>query len=58
VLKINKENIFKFVAFLLLVLAIILALRFLTSEDTWLCEKGQWVRHGNPATEAPTEQCK
>jgi len=32
-------------------------LRFLSGEDSWLCEKGQWVKHGNPSTLAPTEPC-
>lgn len=36
-----------------------LALRFIFggNEDTWLCENGQWVKHGNPSSEKPTEGC-
>lgn len=26
-------------------------------EDTWICEDGIWVKHGNPSTEVPTEPC-
>lgn len=27
-------------------------------EDMWLCEHGQWVRHGQPSTPAPTTGCE
>lgn len=27
------------------------------NEDTWLCEKGQWVKHGNPSDEMPAKEC-
>lgn len=26
-------------------------------EDTWICENGQWVKHGNPSSSMPTEPC-
>jgi hypothetical protein len=26
-------------------------------EDTWLCEEGTWVKHGNPAATAPSTPC-
>jgi len=26
-------------------------------EDTWLCQDGQWVRHGNPGAPQPTGDC-
>lgn len=26
-------------------------------EDTWLCEDGQWVKHGNPSSAQPTTPC-
>ncbi len=37
---------------------IVLGLRFLSSdEDTWLCQNGEWVKHGNPSNQAPIEGC-
>lgn len=36
---------------------LLLFLRFLTPEDTWICSKGQWVKHGNPSVAKPTKQC-
>lgn len=37
----------------------LLAVRFLLDgpEDTWICENGAWVRHGNPKAEQPTKTC-
>jgi hypothetical protein len=49
---------------LIVVLAIILVagitiavLRFSTPEDTWLCQSGQWVKHGNPNAPQPSTPC-
>lgn len=27
------------------------------AEDNWLCQNGQWVKHGNPSAPAPTTGC-
>lgn len=49
---------------LVVILAIVLTagitiavLRFSTPEDTWLCQNGQWIKHGNPNTPQPTTPC-
>jgi hypothetical protein len=42
---------------LLIVLAIIFGIRTLTPEDSWICENGAWLRHGNPASPMPTSAC-
>lgn len=26
-------------------------------EDTWICQDGEWVKHGNPSAPMPTEPC-
>ncbi len=33
------------------------ALRFLTPEDTWICENGSWQKHGNPSESQPNKNC-
>lgn len=41
-----------------LVIIVILGVRFLSgSEDTWLCQNGQWIKHGQPSAPAPTTVC-
>ena len=51
----------KIIIALMLILAVTgiwLFLRFLCGdEDTWICENGQWIQHGNPSAEKPTEPC-
>lgn len=27
-------------------------------EDSWICQNGSWVKHGNPSSEIPVEDCK
>ncbi len=27
------------------------------NEDTWLCQNGQWIKHGNPTAPSPTGIC-
>ncbi len=38
-------------------IAILLGLRFLTSEDTWICQSGKWVKHGVPTAVKPDNGC-
>ncbi len=27
-------------------------------EDAWICDNGQWVKHGAPSAPMPSEACK
>jgi hypothetical protein len=40
-------------------LTVIFSLRFLLggTEDNWLCQNGEWVKHGNPSVPMPTSGC-
>jgi len=42
---------------LLVIAALIFALRMLTPEDTWICSSGTWIRHGNPDVGMPITSC-
>jgi len=37
----------------------IIAARFIFGgpEDTWICEKGQWIMHGKPSVQKPVTPC-
>lgn len=49
---------FIFLIILFFILAGVAALIFLRgNEDTWLCQNGEWVKHGNPSSLAPAEGC-
>jgi len=53
----NKNNILIIVA--VLIVAGILEVGFFLGgdEDAWICDSGQWVKHGNPDTPMPTSSC-
>jgi len=55
-----KKTIIITFAIIIAIIAIVGYLRFVVGgdEDTWLCEDGQWVKHGNPTQQKPPlEQC-
>jgi hypothetical protein len=41
------------------IIAILLGVRFILggSEDTWICQDGSWIKHGNPNRPSPTSGC-
>lgn len=43
---------------LVIIGGVVLGLRFLAGgEDTWICQNGEWIKHGNPKAPKPTEPC-
>jgi hypothetical protein len=53
----NKTTIFIIVSILIAVFAVVFCIRILSGEDDWICQNGQWVKHGNPNSPAPTSGC-
>jgi len=51
----SKKSIYIIIVVLILVFFI---LRLLSPEDTWICLKGEWVKHGNPSFEKPMTPCQ
>ena len=39
------------------VIIVTLRMLFGGAEDTWVCERGQWVQHGQPTTAKPQTAC-
>ena len=54
----TKKLLF-FIGIVLLAISVLLFGRFILSgpEDNWICDKGEWVRHGNPSAQKPTGNC-
>lgn len=46
---------FPVIIIVLLLAGLLLFLR--GDEDTWLCQNGTWVKHGNPIAQMPTSSC-
>ncbi|MFA5777541.1 MAG: Gmad2 immunoglobulin-like domain-containing protein [Parcubacteria group bacterium] len=42
---------------ILLAGAVLLGIRFFSGEDNWICQNGEWIKHGNPNAEKPTTGC-
>ena len=42
---------------ILLALAVVLGIRIFSGEDNWICQNGEWIKHGNPKVEKPTIGC-
>jgi len=43
---------------ILVVLIIVVGARVLSPEDNWICQNGEWVKHGNPSGPMPSGSCK
>ncbi|MDD2646924.1 MAG: GerMN domain-containing protein [Patescibacteria group bacterium] len=53
----NKKLLFSLFILGLAILLFIVVRIFSGSEDAWLCQNGQWVKHGAPSTLMPTTPC-
>ncbi len=51
--------IFKKLLIILIIIVVIFLLRFVIggSEDDWICDNGQWVKHGVPSAPMPEDPC-
>lgn len=52
----NKKYLLPAIIVLVVILAA-LSLRFLGGEDNWVCQNGEWVKHGNPSDPMPSGNC-
>jgi len=54
----DKRFIYSVAVLILFVVMAVFAIRMFSGEDNWICDKGQWVKHGNPSFSAPNRVCK
>jgi hypothetical protein len=54
------NKIIKILGFVFVLAGAILLLRFTLggNEDTWICQDGSWVKHGNPSQPQPVVPCE
>jgi len=55
--KSNKRLLIIIIIFLLLLILALSLVYFKGKEDSWVCENGQWVKHGNPTEPMPDYPC-
>ncbi len=54
----DKKLIYTVLVLVLFLFLAVLALRLFSGEDNWICQNGQWVKHGQPSFPAPSVECK
>lgn len=55
---IKQEKLFhRLLALGVIITLVLLLIRLMSREDTWICQKGAWIQHGQPNTPAPTQPC-
>ena len=54
----EKKFFYVVAGFLVLLFIIVAGLRLFSGEDNWMCQDGQWTKHGQPDSPAPTVLCK
>ena len=54
----KKKAALYFFTALIIAVIIIFTLRLFSGEDNWICQNGQWIKHGQPSFPAPTAICK
>lgn len=52
-----KKIIYVILIVIVVIGVVIFGIRFLSGEDNWICDNGEWVKHGNPDAAKPTEPC-
>ncbi len=53
----KDKMIYQIVGIIILIILIIFGIRLLSGEDDWICQNGQWIKHGNPSFPAPSIEC-
>jgi len=56
----NKKILWGALILIVILAGVVLVARFFLGgdEDSWLCQDGNWVKHGNPASLAPASGCE
>jgi uncharacterized membrane protein len=54
----DKKFLFTVIIAVLFFVMAIATLRVFSGEDDWMCQNGEWVKHGNPSFPAPNIECK
>jgi hypothetical protein len=42
---------------ILVLLGVFFTIRVISGEDDWICQNGEWIKHGNPNAQKPTASC-
>jgi uncharacterized membrane protein len=54
----DKRLLFTIFAIALFLALAVVSLRVFSGEDNWVCQNGEWIKHGQPDFPAPTVSCE
>lgn len=54
----NSKKIYLTIVIAIILAAAVIGLRLFSGEDGWICQNGQWEKHGTPSSPAPQTECK
>lgn len=54
----DKKFLFIALILILFLALAVFSIRLFSGEDDWMCQGGQWIKHGQPSFPAPSVQCK
>ncbi len=54
----DKKFLFTVAVIIFFLILSVFSIRALSGEDDWMCQDGEWVKHGNPSFPAPNIECK
>jgi hypothetical protein len=53
----EKKRKLMVIGLIVAILFVFIVIRFVGSEDNWICQDGKWIKHGNPRMPKPTVTC-
>ena len=53
-----SKNKYLIIIIILSIVFGVFTIRLFSGEDNWVCQNGQWIKHGNPSFETPKSICK
>ncbi|MDD4901453.1 MAG: DUF2178 domain-containing protein [Patescibacteria group bacterium] len=54
----DKKTIYVVLVLIFFLALAVFSLRVFSGEDNWLCQNGEWIKHGQPDFPAPAVGCK
>lgn len=54
----DKKLIYTIVVLIVFLIMFVFTMRVISGEDAWICQNGEWIKHGQPSYPAPTAECK
>lgn len=54
----DKKIIYTVIVLVLFMFLTVFSLLVFSGEDNWVCQNGEWIKHGQPSYPAPTAECK